>query len=390
LEELKGDVELPAPGRTRPIYGRQMSTGFHWNELYAWHDTGTGSGFLSTGGLVEPEQHGESPATKRRLRNLLDVTGLLAQTTELPGRKATEEEILRVHTPEYLERVKRESEEGGGDGGELAPFGAGGYEICALSAGGVIETIEAVWKGDVDSAYSLNRPPGHHAERDEGRGFCVFANIAIAVEHMRAVHGVEKIAIVDWDVHHGNGTEHAFYEDPGVLTISLHQDGLYPAESGLVGDTGKGEGEGYCVNVPLPPGSGNGAYVAAIERVVVPAIEGFDPDLIIVASGLDASMMDPLAMQMVTSEGYREMTDVMTALAARVCDGKLVAIHEGGYSSSYVPFCGAAVIEGLLGLGDKVVEDPYIEAFRGIGYVELQPHQEAVIEDAAGRLKTAA
>ena len=296
-----------------------MSTGFHWNELYAWHDTGTGSGFLSTGGLVEPEQHGESPATKRRLRNLLDVTGLLAQTTELPGRKATEEEILRVH----------------------------------------------------------------HAERDEGRGFCVFANIAIAVEHMRAVHGVEKIAIVDWDVHHGNGTEHAFYEDPGVLTISLHQDGLYPAESGLVGDTGKGEGEGFCVNVPLPPGSGNGAYVAALERVVVPAIEGFNPDLIIIASGLDASMMDPLAMQMVTSEGYREMTDVMTALADRVCEGKLVAIHEGGYSSSYVPFCGAAVIEGLLGLGDKVVEDPFIEAFRGIGYVDLQPHQEAVIEEAA-------
>jgi acetoin utilization deacetylase AcuC-like enzyme len=365
-------------------------TGFHWNELYAWHDTGTGSGFLSTGGLVEPEQHGESPATKRRLRNLLDVTGLLAQTTELPGRKATEEEILRVHTPEYLERVRRESEEGGGDGGELAPFGAGGYEICALSTGGVIETIEAVWKGEVDNAYSLNRPPGHHAERDEGRGFCVFANIAIAVEQMRAAHGVERIAIVDWDVHHGNGTEHAFYEDPGVLTISLHQDGLFPAESGLVEHTGKGDGEGYCVNVPLPPGSGNGAYVAAIERVVVPAIEGFDPELIVIASGLDASMMDPLAMQMVTSEGYREMTDVMVNLAARVCDGKLVAIHEGGYSSSYVPFCGAAVIEGLLGLSDKVVEDPYIEAFRGIGYVELQPHQEAVIEGAAGRLKATA
>jgi acetoin utilization deacetylase AcuC-like enzyme len=358
------------------------STGFHWNELYAWHDTGTGSGFLSTGGLVEPEQHSESPATKRRLRNLLDITGLLGQTTEIAGRAATEEEILRAHTPEYLERVKRESESGGGDGGELAPFGPGGYEICALSAGGVISTVEAVWNGDVDNAYSLNRPPGHHAERDEGRGFCVFANIAIAVEQMRTVHGLERIAIVDWDVHHGNGTEHAFYEDPGVLTISLHQDGLYPAESGLVTDTGKGAGEGFCVNVPLPPGSGNGGYVAAIERVVVPAVENFKPQLIIIASGLDASMMDPLAMQMVTSEGYREMTDVMTALAARVCDGKLVAIHEGGYSSSYVPFCGAAVIEGLLGI-EKQVEDPYIEAFRGIGYVELQPHQEAVVEEAA-------
>jgi acetoin utilization deacetylase AcuC-like enzyme len=294
-----------------------MSTGFHWNELYAWHDTGTGSGFLSTGGLVEPEQHGESPATKRRLRNLLDVTGLLDQTVAVPGRAATEEELTRVHTPEYVARIKRESEEGGGDGGELAPFGAGGYEICALSAGGVISAIEAVWEGELENAYSLNRPPGHHAERDEGRGFCVFANIAVAIEHMRAVHGVERIAVVDWDVHHGNGTEHAFYEDPGVLTISLHQAGLFPAESGLVEHTGEGAGEGFTVNVPLPPGSGNGAYAAALERVVVPAIEAFGPQLIVIASGLDASMMDPLAMMVVTSEGYRRLTDIMVELADR-------------------------------------------------------------------------
>jgi acetoin utilization deacetylase AcuC-like enzyme len=356
-----------------------MTTGFHWNELYAWHDTGTGSGFLSTGGLVEPEQHGESPATKRRLRNLLDVTGLLEQTVEIPGRKATREEILRAHDAKYVDRVIAESESGGGDGGELAPFGPGGYEICALSAGGV---IEAVWNGDVDNAYSLNRPPGHHAERGEGRGFCVFANIAVAVEHVRETLGIEQVAIVDWDVHHGNGTEHAFYEDPNVLTISFHQDGLYPAESGLVEHTGEGEGAGFNINVPLPPGSGNGAYEAAVERVVVPAVESFQPQIIIIASGLDASMMDPLAMMMVTSEGYRRMTDTMVGLAARVCDGKLVAIHEGGYSSSYVPFCGAAVIEGLLGI-ETLVEDPFIEAFRGMGYMDLQPHQEAVIEAAA-------
>jgi len=359
-----------------------MSTGFHWNELYAWHDTGTGSGFLSTGGLVEPEAHGESPATKRRLRNLLDVTGLLERTTPIAGRKASAEELTRVHTAEYVERVKAESEAGGGDGGELAPFGAGGYEIALLSAGGAIGAVEAVWNGDVDNAYALTRPPGHHAERDEGRGFCVFANIAVATHHAREVLGLERVAIVDWDVHHGNGTEHAFYDDPAVLTISLHQDGLYPAESGLVEHTGDGEGEGFNVNVPLPPGSGNGAYEAAIERVVVPAVETFQPQIIIIACGLDASMMDPLAMMMVTSEGYRRMTDAMVDLAARACDGKLVAIHEGGYSSSYVPFCGAAVIEGLLGL-DESIEDPYIEAFRGMGYMDLQPHQETAIEASA-------
>jgi acetoin utilization deacetylase AcuC-like enzyme len=362
-----------------------LSTGFHWNELYAWHDTGTGSAYLSTGGLVEPEQHGESPATKRRLRNLLDVTGLLAQTTPMPGRKATKEELLLVHTPEYVERVQRESESGGGDGGELAPFGPGGIEIALLSSGGAIAAVEAVWSGEVDNAYALTRPPGHHAERDEGRGFCVFANIAVAVQHARRNLGVEKVAIVDWDVHHGNGTEHAFYDDPDVLTISLHQDGLFPAGSGLVGDTGEGAGEGACVNVPLPPGSGDGAYEAALERVVVPAVEDFGPDIVVIASGLDASMLDPLAMMMVTSEGYRRLTDIMIELADRVCEGKLVAIHEGGYSSSYVPFCGAAVIEGLMRTTESI-EDPFIEAFRGMGYQDLQPHQEMAISAAAARL----
>jgi acetoin utilization deacetylase AcuC-like enzyme len=134
--------------------------------------------------------------------------------------------------------------------------------------------------------------------------------------------------------------------------------------------------------VPLPPGSGNGAYVAALEQVVVPAVTNFDPEIVVIASGLDASMMDPLAMMCVTSEGYREMTDVMMDLADTVCGGKLVAIHEGGYSSSYVPFCGAAVIEGLL-RSEESVEDPYIEAFRGMGYMDLQPHQQKVIEAAA-------
>jgi acetoin utilization deacetylase AcuC-like enzyme len=307
----------------------------------------------------------------------------------IPGRAASHDEICRYHTIEYVERIRRESEEGGGNAGEEAPFGPGGYRISALSAGGAIATVEAVWTGEVENVYSLNRPPGHHAERDEGRGFCVFANIAIAVEHMRAVHGLERIAIVDWDVHHGNGTEHAFYDDPGVLTISLHQDGLFPAGSGLVEHTGEGAGEGFCVNVPLPPGTGDGGYNAAVERVVAPAVEAFRPQIIIIASGLDASMMDPLAMMMVTSEGYREMTDQMVALAERVCDGKLVAIHEGGYSSAYVPFCGAAVIEGLLKI-DQVVEDPFIVAFRGIGYTALQPHQDAVIEAAVGRLRASA
>jgi acetoin utilization deacetylase AcuC-like enzyme len=169
-----------------------MSTGFLWDELYAWHDTGTGSGFLSAGGLVEPEVHGENAATKRRLRNLLEVTGLLAQMTPLRARPATEEEILRLHTQEYVDGVKAMSAAGGGDAGELAPFGAGGYEIAALAVGGAIEAVDAVLRGDVDNAYALVRPPGHHAERDLGRGFCIFGNTALAALHARQARGLGR------------------------------------------------------------------------------------------------------------------------------------------------------------------------------------------------------
>jgi acetoin utilization deacetylase AcuC-like enzyme len=357
-----------------------MATGFHWNELYAWHDTGTGSGFLGAGGLVQPERHAENPETKRRFRNLLEVTGLLGRTVEIVGREATTAELLRVHSGEYLERIAALSAAGGGNAGESTPFGPDGYRIAALSAGGAIATIEAVCGGEVDNAYSLGRPPGHHAERDEGRGFCIFANVAVAVEHARAELGVERVAILDWDVHHGNGTEHIFYEDPNVLAISIHQDGLYPADSGRIGDTGAGPGSGSTINVPLPPGSGDATYVATLERVVLPAVEAFRPDLIVIASGLDASLMDPMSMMMVSSEGYRRMTDLMMELADRVCGGRLAIIHEGGYSTSYVPFCGAAVVEGLL-RSEARVEDPFIWGFGGMGYTELLAHQEQVIDD---------
>jgi acetoin utilization deacetylase AcuC-like enzyme len=363
-----------------------MTTGFLWDELYAWHDTGTGAGFLSAGGLVEPEVHGESAATKRRLRNLLDVTGLLAQMTQLRARPATEAEILRLHTREYLEAIKAMSAARGGDAGELAPFGAGGYEIAALAAGGAIEAVDAVLRGDVDNVYALVRPPGHHAERDRGRGFCIFGNTALAAMYAREARDVGRVAIVDWDVHHGNGTEHAFYEDPTVLTISLHQDNLYPADSGEVEATGVGAGGGCNLNVPLPPGSGNGAYEAAVERVVVPALRTYRPEIILVACGFDASMLDPFAIMMLDSLGFARMTRIVRDLAAEVCDGRLVMIHEGGYSSAYVPFCGAAVIEELLGSAERI-EDPFIEAFRQMAYKELQPHQDEAIRRAEANLE---
>jgi acetoin utilization deacetylase AcuC-like enzyme len=352
-----------------------------------WHDTGTSAWVTPAGLTVEPLGHIENADGKRRIRNLIEVSGLMDHLVQLRPRPATEDEIARLHTREYMERIKRASSKTGGDAGELTPFGPGSYEIALLAAGGCITAVDAVLDGKVDNAYALVRPPGHHAEKDYGRGFCIFANTALAAAHARQERGQSRVAIVDWDVHHGNGTEHAFYDDPTVLTISIHQDNNYPPGSGAIEDTGAREGKGYNINIPLPAGSGVGAYVATFERVVAPALRAFRPELIIVASGLDASAMDPLASMMMTSDGYRKLTQVVLAVAREVCGGRLVACHEGGYSPAYVPYCGLAILEEMAGVRTGL-EDPLLDLLAAFGGQDLQPHQDAVIQRAA-KLATA-
>lgn len=365
-----------------------MPTGFLSDERYFWHDTRSAGLFLPAGGAIEPDEHPESPKTKRRFRNLLDVSGLLGKLVPIAPRMATEEEVLRFHTREYFERIRALSAAGGGDAGEFTPFGPGSFEIALLAAGGVIAAVDAVVEGRVRNAYALVRPPGHHAEADRGRGFCIFGNLVIAALHARAVHGLRRIAVVDWDVHHGNGTQAAFWRTPRVLTISIHQDRYYPPETGAVDEVGEGDGRGYNLNVPLPPGSGTGAYRTAFAEVVLPALRAYRPELILVASGFDGGATDPLGRMLLHSNAYREMTRDLLAVADECCEGRLVLAHEGGYSSAYVPFCGLAVMEELSGIATGV-EDPFVAFFEGMGYQELQAHQQAVIEAAAANLRIA-
>jgi acetoin utilization deacetylase AcuC-like enzyme len=346
-----------------------------------WWDTRAAAAFMPAGGWVEPGEHAENPSTKRRLKNLLDASGLSQKLTWLEPRMATEDEIARLHTRDYMARMKAMSAEYGGDAGELTPFGPGGYEIALLAVGGALATVDAVLDGTVDNAYGLIRPPGHHAEKDLGRGFCMFGNSALAAAHLRQARGLERVAVVDWDVHHGNGTQHAFESDPTVLTISLHQDNYYPPDSGHVHENGDGAGKGANLNVPLPAGSGVGAYVYAFEQVVAPALRRFRPQFVIIASGLDASALDPLARQQMHSDGYRQLTQILMD-ASKEVGAKLAAIHEGGYSSAYVPFCGLAVIETLAGISSGV-EDPFLPVFAGIGGQDLQPHQKSVVDEVA-------
>jgi acetoin utilization deacetylase AcuC-like enzyme len=351
----------------------RRKTGFLFEEAYLWHDAASGTF------PVEPGQHFENPETKRRFRNLLAVSGLLERLHSVKAAAATEDDLARYHTREYIAQIKRMSAERGGEAGEFTPFGTGSFEIALLATGGVMRTIEAVVTGAVENAYALVRPPGHHAEPDRGRGYCIFGNIAVAIMHAQARLGVKRVAVVDWDVHHGNGTQHAFYEDPSVLTISIHQDNLYPQNSGGVGDNGAGRGVGYNLNIPMPPGSGAGAYVAAFERLIVPALRKFKPELIVVASGLDAGGFDPLGRMMLHSESYRRLTRLILEVAADVCSSRVVLAHEGGYSAVYVPFCGLAIMEELSGIRTEIV-DPFLEVVHTWGYQELQPHQAAAIE----------
>ena len=357
-----------------------MATGFLWHEKYMWHDTGSGSGVN-----IEPGEHFENPETKRRMKNLMDLSGMTDKLVRLDPRMATEDELRRFHTDEYINSIRDKSDAHGGFAGPNTPFGKGSYEIAKLAVGGTIVATEAVLSGNVDNAYALVRPPGHHAERDLGRGFCIFANVALAAMHAREVWQVERIATIDWDVHHGNGTQQAFYDDPNVLTISIHQDGLFPSDSGRVSERGEKEGENFNINIPLPAGSGHGAYVTAIERIIIPAVRSFEPQLIFVPSGFDASVYDPLGRMLLTSESFRELTNILLGLANDVCSGKIIFSHEGGYSKRYVPFCGIATIEALSGIDTGIIDLGGRDDLPG---QELMHHQEILIDEIAKSVVT--
>lgn len=358
-----------------------MATGWNFHELYLWHDPGNAAAIYPASLSVEPGTHAENPSTKRRFRNLLEVSGLADQLTPVRAVAAGEDDLALFHGRQYIARIRALSGARGGDASHLTPFGPGSFEIASLAAGGTIALVEAVASGQVRNGYALVRPPGHHAERDRGLGFCLFGNVAIAIMKARRARQTGRVAVVDWDVHHGNGTQQAFYDSPDVLTISLHQDGLFPLDSGSVAERGEGAGEGCNINVPLPAGCGAGAYAAAFERIVVPALQAFRPDMIVVCSGFDASAADPLGRMMLHSDAYRSFTATLMSVADELCSGKIAMSHEGGYSESYVPYCGLAVMEQLSGCR-TAIDDPFLASFaRYPGHV-LLPHQDAAIARA--------
>jgi acetoin utilization deacetylase AcuC-like enzyme len=376
---------VPAIDHDAPRGGGSRGTGYAWHERFAWHDTGTSAGLVPAGPSVQPFSHFESPESKARLASLVEVSGLASLLERLPVEAVVDDDVLRVHSRAHLDRLRSASASPhGGDAGDgHSPFGPGSLEIALLAAGGTAGAVDAVLDGRVRNAYALVRPPGHHAEREGAMGFCMLANIAIAVERARVTRPVLRVAVVDFDVHHGNGTQSLYYDDPNTLTISIHQEHLFPLTSGTLAERGSGAGRGYCINVPLYAGSGNGTYVAAFEQVVVPAVSAFAPDLIVVACGFDASALDPLGAMTVTSVGFAAMGQLLVELADHVCAGRLVMSHEGGYSPVYVPYCGLAVLEAMSGISTGVI-DPFSHLIPYSTQVVPRPFQlEPIVEAVA-------
>jgi acetoin utilization deacetylase AcuC-like enzyme len=296
----------------------------------------------------------ERPERLTLTREALEGSGVIEAVTQVEARFATEEELQLAHTAGHVQRILEATASGSQlQVGDDAWTGPGTHAALLLAAGGLLTAVEQVLDGSLDNAFALLRPPGHHAERDAAMGFCLVNNIAIAARWAQRERGIERVAIMDWDVHHGNGTEEIFRDDETVLTISLHQDALYPAHTGGLDSGGRAN-----INVPLPAGTGDDGYALAFDRVVAPAVRAFDPGLLLVAAGQDASATDPLGRMSITVPGFRALADRAVALADEVCDGRLVAMLEGGYSLLHLPLANLAILEGLAGLAPTFPADP--------------------------------
>ena len=290
--------------------------------------------------------HPERPDRLRAIKAELakrPVTG----TRWLSPKPATRELVERVHAPSHVDAIAAvHGRTAALD--EDTTVSPGSAEAAFLAAGAGVEAVTSVVRGACTSAFALVRPPGHHAEAQTAMGFCLFNNVAVAAAHARAELGCERVLIVDWDVHHGNGTQHIFYGQSDVLVINAHQFPFYPGTGAAV-EAGRGEGEGYTVNLALPARLGDGDYVAAFERVVVPIADRFRPDLVLVSAGFDAHRDDPLGEMLVTEEGYAKLTSLVQSIAHAHAGGRLALFLEGGYDLGALSRSVRAVIDVLAG-----------------------------------------
>ncbi|HYB38689.1 MAG TPA: histone deacetylase [Mycobacterium sp.] len=298
--------------------------------------------------------HPESAERIRAVWRGLDESGLSARMQPLQVEALDADAVLAVHTADYLELLRRISAMPHTTHLDADTYaGPDALPIALLSAGGAVGAVDAVLSGTATNGLVAIRPPGHHAMPDRGMGFCLLGNVAIAARHAQTRYRIERVLIVDYDVHHGNGTEAMFYDDPSVLYISTHQYPFYPG-TGAATDVGTGRGEGYTINIPLPAGSGDTNYATVFDQVIWRGAERFHPQLILVSVGFDAYWADPLAAMQLTLNGYSHLAGEVIRLAQRLCEGKVVFVLEGGYNMDALRY-GVSNVARLL-LGDPPVD----------------------------------
>jgi acetoin utilization deacetylase AcuC-like enzyme len=292
-------------------------TGFVYHPQYLEHDMGAG--------------HPESPERLRAIVARLQESGVFDRLVHIQPLPAADEWITYIHAASYLETLKRRAPTHGRV--PLDPdtsMSPGSLSAAYLAAGGLLTAADAIVSGSIDHAFCAVRPPGHHAEHDRAMGFCLFNNVAIAARYLQRKHGIARVLIVDWDVHHGNGTQHAFYDDPSVLFFSTHQYPHYPG-TGRPSEEGEGAGKGTTINVPMTAGEGDDVYRRLFEKVLIPAADNFKPDFVVLSAGFDAHRNDPLASMGLTEDGYAELTRLVVQIAQRHCNGRVLSSLEGGY-----------------------------------------------------------
>jgi acetoin utilization deacetylase AcuC-like enzyme len=319
-------------------------------------ETATSGAAASRVGLVTDERylnhltgagHPERPERLTAIVGGLKRAGLLDRLVVLPVRSADTAAVEVVHDPSYVARVRTAYEQGVRAMDSDTPISAKSYEVALLAVGGAMAAVDGVATGHVRSAFCAIRPPGHHALPNRSMGFCLFNNVAIAARYAQRRHGLARVLIVDWDVHHGNGTQAIFDEDPTVFYFSVHQSPFYPG-TGYEEDAGEGKARGTKLNVPLRGGAGDTEYLAAFRERLVPAADRFKPDLVLVSCGFDAHAGDLLGGMRVTDAGYREMTRIVGGIAERHAGGRLVSLLEGGYSLDEIAGAAAEHVKALL------------------------------------------
>ena len=309
-------------------------TGLIYDPRYLEHDMGLG--------------HPESPNRLRAIVQQLEQSGTMAQLIRIAPRMAEDEWITKIHTAAYLASLKQHAPASGRV--SLDPdtsMSPGSLTAAYLAAGGALAGVDAIMNNEAEHVFCAVRPPGHHAEAGRAMGFCLLNNVAIAARYAQKKHGLSRVLIVDWDVHHGNGTQHSFEDDPSVLFFSTHQFPHYPG-TGRESEHGRGAGEGYTINVPMEAGEGDDEYRAVFQKVLVPAADEFKPELVIISAGFDAHKDDPLASMGLTEAGYADLTGIVAGIARRHAQGRILSSLEGGYNLTALAASVDAHVRGLL------------------------------------------